>query len=112
MLEFDGLDAELCRTLLAQMFELAGTPAAMPGGSAIDVFPHVLAHRSRRFHRVSQRDRGLSFGIHRARPRPGSIQRVPGTSSSRHIIIAPGAVPLLVHDMSSLAALDPSGPQA
>jgi hypothetical protein len=109
MLEFDGFDAGLCRTLLAQMFELAGIPAAMPGGSAIDVFPMSLLIAPIG---VSQRDRGLSFGIHRARPRPGSIQRVPGTSSSRHIIIATGAVPLLVHDMSSLAALDPSGPRA
>jgi hypothetical protein len=42
MLEFDGFDAGLCRTLLAQMFELAGTPAAMPDGSGIDVFPMSL----------------------------------------------------------------------
>ena len=42
MLEFAGFHAGLCRTLLAQMLELAGTPAAMPGGSAIDVFPMSL----------------------------------------------------------------------
>jgi hypothetical protein len=42
MLEFAGFHAVLCRTLLAQMFELAGIPAAMPGGSAIDVFPMSL----------------------------------------------------------------------
>ena len=42
MLEFEGFHAGVCRTLFTQMSEFAGTPAAMPGGSAIDVFPMSL----------------------------------------------------------------------